>query len=183
MTVTAPRRTDIGNFDVWPLMFDALDCLCDALATTLGGSPCSCSIVGGMGPLPVDSCVCEGNHCGTAWVRLDAVFPSSTFNIPDASPLGSCSSPLSYRFHLGVVRCQPGPDDLGNPPTPDQLTHAANVTIEDMQASYRAALCCLTTSEHAPSAKNRLLGQWVPGAAPEGGCSGGYWPVTVWGVP
>lgn len=173
----APFITKIGGFDIWPLLFDALDCLCDRVAGTLGGSPCVCTVCGGLDAMPTDACACDSPDCGMAWVRLDGVYPSSNFPDADLSTV-SCSSPLAYRFHVGVVRCQPTPDDHGNLPTPDQITRAAQITAEDMQAGYLAVQCCL----RVVGGKNRMLGSWTPIGAPESGCVGGYWPVTVWGV-
>jgi hypothetical protein len=156
-----------------------LGCLCAEVAKTPAGEPCFCGMVTGNAPMPVDSCLCDrgGTRCGTAWVRLDTAYPSATFPTPDGAPRGSCTSPLAYRFLVGVVRCQPGlhPAD-GSPPTAAELLVAAEQEMADMRAAYQAIVCC-----QPPTGRGQmLLGSWLPVGAPDGLCAGGYWPVTVW---
>lgn len=156
-----------------------LGCLCDEVGSTPAGEPCFCGMVTGSAPMPADACLCDagGAHCGTAWVRLDSGFPSSTFPNPDTSPRGSCVSPLAYRFHVGAARCQPGLSPTGQPPTAGDMLVAAEQNIADMEAAYRAIQCCTGIP-----GKEVLIGPWLPVGAPDGQCAGGYWPVTVWSL-
>jgi hypothetical protein len=156
-----------------------LTCLCAELEGTDAGVPCFCGLTVGTALMPVDSCLCAstGEDCGTAWVRLDSAYPSAAFPTADPSPRGSCTSPLAYRFHVGVVRCVPGLDHGGRPPNADAMALAAQRGYDDAGAAYRAALCC--GERHRGET---LLGPWLPVGAPDGNCAGGYWPLTVWGV-
>lgn len=161
-------------FDIWAVMFDALQCLCDAIEDR---PVCACSVVGGIGPMPTDSCVCSGDDCGIAWVRLDSAYPCTAFPTPDAT-VTSCTAPLAYTVHVGIARCQPQPDDAGNLPDVESLTAAARDTVADMNAARVAVTCCLSSL----NSRNVFVSPWVACAAEDGGCSGGYWPVTIWGV-
>lgn len=175
MTTAPPEAPPTKAFGFATIL---LGCLCEQVAATPAGEPCFCGMVGGTAVLPLDACLCDrgGTRCGTAWVRLDSVFPSSTFPNPDTTVRGSCTSPLAYRFHVGVARCQPGLNPVdGSPPTAAQMTVAAEQAMADMLAGYLAIQCCL------PRHRGEVLvGPWLPVGAPDGLCSGGVWPVTIW---
>lgn len=156
-----------------------LGCLCAELDLTPAGAPCFCGMTVGNSLMPTDSCLCNkgGTKCGTAWVRLDSVFPSASFPNPDTTPRGSCTSPLAYRFHVGVVRCTPGLTATGQPPSAATMLGVAERGMDDMLAAYKAIQCCAETGRG-----EMLVGAWTPIGAPDGDCAGGFWPVTYWGV-
>lgn len=70
---------------------------------------------------------------------------------------------------VGVIRCCASLDDMGNPPTPHQISQDARLMLDDMVALMRA----LAASECV-----EVLDGWEP-LGPDGGCAGGEWTITV----
>lgn len=148
-----------------------LECLCAEVNQSIGGPVCWCGMVPGA-QVAMDHCgpCTSGGQCGQAWFRLNRAYGSNRFPQPvfDAT---SCQAPLAYEWQAGVWRCVPvwdGGEDA--PPTvPQQLT-ASLIQISDMQAVYRAILCCVTDEA--------ALGQYTP-VGPNGGCGGGFWTFAT----
>lgn len=154
-------------------MLEVLGCLCEQLEAA-EAKPCYCGLTMGVQTMPVDACMCngQGDHCGTAWVRLDGAFASTNFPQPDTAA-SSCTAPLAYRLHVGVVRCVPGPNAQGKPPTAGQWALATQRMLDDQAAAYRALSCCSVFGKGSS-----VVGAWFPLGAPDASCAGGYWSFT-----
>lgn len=116
---------------------------------------------------------------GLAWVRPDGFFPSSaSFPSRDTSAQKQGTRAWAVNLEMGYVRCAPTPDGTAIPS--NEEWDAVTQAVMDAAAAMRRAICCWgdTTS---PSRIQRILpGQWQP-IAVEGGCVGGYLPVTIMG--
>lgn len=155
---------------VYPGLETLAACLCEELATSLGGVPCFCGVVPGR-IVPMDFCDCATTGCGMAWVRLDAMFPSRAF--PTQTTDARCNDPLASRIELGVTRCLPGMDAQGNPPGVVEQSNAVAVQMADAMAMRRAIACC-----YGPNSKDYVLGTYQP-VGPQGSCGGGTWTFTL----
>jgi hypothetical protein len=118
------------------------------------------------------------NECceGLGWVRIDSFYPSSTaFPAQDeAPPAKGGTSAWAITFELGVFRCAPTPgeNDITSGAQWDDLVQQQM----DDAAAMRRAICCL---EVALRGRQRVLpGIWTP-LDIQGGCAGGFMPVTV----
>lgn len=146
-------------------MAGLVECLC----AEVGATVCFCGPFPG-GDTPMDFCSeCDGGMCGQAWVRLVAAYPSSVFPEPDLS--GTCSMPLAYEWEVGIARCAPTMDDLGNPPTRDQLLEATARQYEDLAAMRKAIQCCF-----ADGLTDYILGVYTPQQV-LGACLSSTWQV------
>jgi hypothetical protein len=112
--------------------------------------------------------------CGTLYVRLDSMVPSSPFPNPDRT-VTSVSAPLAATWHIGVLRCIPGMDAQGNPPDALDQTTAAAQLAGDADKLLHAIRCCLT--DHFKRGA-QVIGAWTP-TGPSGDCAGGYWVLTT----
>lgn len=110
------------------------------------------------------------NACGMAWVRLVTAYPSTVIGEASGQP-GNCSHMLGMDVEVGILRCIEGPDEQGNPPSPDQMLAASMWQWEDMTTIRRAILCC-------QGSKDFLLGAYVP-IGPQGNLVGGSWTVSM----
>lgn len=173
--MTAPPIEVVDDVTVLPIAQAFVDCLCVEIDASPGGMPCFCGLLPGAN-VALD-CDCDaGGRCGTAWVRIDQVFPSARFPVPllDAN---NCAVGLAVRLQVGVVRCTPVGEPDGLPPSVEAQAEAVRVQLGDLSAARRAIQCCV--QDH-PAVKHRkvMLGQWTP-VGPAGGCAGGIWSVTV----
>lgn len=123
------------------------------------------------------------NECcaGLAWVRVDAVVPSSGQNWPAADlvplPRGCATQRYAVRLEMGIVRCAPVASTTI--PTDDQWNISAVDTLDDM-AAMQKAICCMRDLLEP----NQLIleGSWEP-LAVQGMCVGGILPVTISAAP
>lgn len=144
------------------------ECVCETLTTSGGGPLCWCGLYPGA-QVSWDYCGnCSGATCGMGYVRLDAVYPSSSLPQPDITP--TCAAPLAARIAVGALRCVPVADDSGNLPEPMDLWESGLQIIADMGALHEAIVCC--------KPGYYVLGEYTP-LGPRGGCAGGEWMVTV----
>lgn len=166
MTVTPPDplNTWIGN-----RLVELSACVCEALYERGAGQPCWCGVMPGSEASWVGCTDCGDDRCGTAWVRLDAVAPYTTFPEPEVGL--TCAASLAYTIEVGVVRCIPIPDDGSALDSAASLDVALAVAA-DMQALHYAIKCCFGSGVlHA-------VESWTP-VGPEGGCVGGFWTIQV----
>jgi hypothetical protein len=170
--------TPLAPDATWALLERLRDCLCEQLS---GGDPnvdyppCRCSIV--VGEVAPDECCCRALPggslcCGMAWVRCTGSYPSTVFPTPDGQAQHTIDS-FAAILELGVLRCAPGPDDHGQPPTVDELEEVARQVHVDAKSMRMAVRCCFTANS-----RNVLLGAWQP-VGPEGACVGGVLTITV----
>ncbi|HLL36190.1 MAG TPA: hypothetical protein VK545_20435 [Streptomyces sp.] len=166
-----------------------LACVCQALTDTAAeiddhpGCPdCRSCVVPGTPAW--DSCddPCGGGPGGgQLTVNLARLYPSGTFPQEDRTVLGArgCTPPVTTaaEFVITLLRCAPGPDDHGCPPTCEELETAARIVHIDAAAVYNGLMCCL------PHTAGRRGRRFVMGAqrtvGPEGGCVGVEQRVTV----
>jgi hypothetical protein len=155
---------------VFPRVAALATCLCEEITRSELPEPCRCDLVLGE-EIPDDLCGdCSGTRCGTAWVRLVTVFPSSSLPDPDVSTK-NCVAPLAFEAELGIMRCSVVGDSRGNPPSVQQRVDEASLALADMQAMYRAIMCCYRPGEF-------VLGTYTA-IGPAGGCVGGTWSVVA----
>lgn len=148
---------------VLPILTGLLASLRDKLEDSAGGLPEWLSLVPAR-TVPQDYC---GEGCAMGFVRLDSVYPSTTFPLADQGAL-KCVGPWAARIEVGVFRCLPI-----EAPTVEEATVATAVQLDDMER-IRAAVACATVL----AKRNWLMGPYTP-AGPNGGCGGGSWTVTA----
>ena len=108
------------------------------------------------------------------YVRAVQVFPTTTFPVPEGTPLGSCVSTLAVAVEVGIMRCAPNPYELHGEivyPSAEELTESARVQMADMAALRLAILNC-------PAAQDKVLAVYSP-RGPQGGVVGGIWNATL----
>ena len=115
-----------------------------------------------------DEC-CEG----VGWVRVAAIYPSSTFPVADAEWSPCAPAQWAAILEMGIARCAPTPSAEGIP-SPDQWNAVAAAVLADA-AAMRRAICCFEASERD---RMNLPGLWTP-LPVEGGCVGGTQQLTV----
>ena len=158
--------TSTADTIVWSKLNELLDCV----EGELTAATCISVVVPGA-QVVVDYCnPCDGDRCGMAWVRLQSVFPSTSFPIQDASAT-SCIPVMAYTVEIGVVRCCPVGDEEGNPPTKAEWEAATQQQLDDMTSIQRAVQCCFGN-------RKVVFGAYQP-IGPEGGCVGGLWAVAA----
>lgn len=150
-------------------MTDLATCLCAQIEAD--GLPpfCFCGVVPGEAAILDYAGDCDP-LCGMAWVRLAGAYPSMIVGAPDVS-LGNCGAALGGDIEIGTMRCVPGSDDSGNPPSDAELLLATSLQIADAEAIRKAIICC-------PGHKDFTIGQYTP-VGPAGGMVGGAWLLSV----
>lgn len=155
---------------ITPILDSLRACLCAGLADA-GSDTCFCGLYPGASA-SADWCTCGGGGaCGMAWVRLDRIFPSSSFPIPDVSTATGCTVMLAAVIEVGIYRCQPvpGPNGIVDPV---DLVNAALTQAADAMVMAKALRCCGEIAK-----RKSLLGTYQPVSG--GDCGGATWPVTV----
>lgn len=111
---------------------------------------------------------------GIAWVRVDAVFPSSTnFPNPDLQPMQRCGiKQWAVRLEIGIARCAPT-TGARTMPSGDTWNEASDLIYDDF-AVLNKAICCFTDKYKWAW----VAGQWSP-LPVEGRCMGGSMMLTV----
>jgi hypothetical protein len=148
--------------------------LLDGITAHLTPTPGRVCVV--PGAIAWDSCDCDGMAAAT----IARQFLTSSFPAEASALIGSpCdAADLAADIIVQIVRCAPGPDDDGNPPTCAQLDTAAVQVAGDLWTSRLAAYCTLRELRRARQLEAfRLTGQTVLG--PEGGCVASQLGVTV----
>lgn len=166
-----------------------LACVCEALdraAEEVNGYPgCPCRACVVPGAPAWDSCEdpCDGSGepGGQLTVHVARIYPSAEFPEPDRRVLGlrGCTPPPTTAVELVVtlLRCAPGPDEHGCPPSCEELAEAARTVHVDAATIYNAIMCCL------PGTGGRRGRRFVAGeqriVGPQGGCVGVEQRVVV----
>ena len=148
-----------------------LDCARAGLEATSNQAPARVYV--SMGEPAHDDC-CDGQL--VAWWSRQ--YPSGTF--PDEQFRSAlCGwTQTAVEVNVEVVRCSPGPDVNGNPPSVQALEEVSRVTYIDARAVWTSVLCCLVHHVRPPSRWSAVVGQQVP-IGPEGGCVGSRMTVVV----
>lgn len=166
--MTAPAVTAINQ-----MALALLDCLNSTVAETQGG-PVDCLLLAGD---EVEHFGGTGDDCGQGWVKLNALYRSTNFPLPDQDrSFGSCfDQEYAAVFELGVIRCWPTFQPGGKPGDPLAKQLAALKAQDDAIATVQAVCCWVRGQDDPPP---YLVGQWAP-AGPEGGVVGGTLEVTI----
>jgi hypothetical protein len=147
----------------------------EALADTAAGAPeRGCLIV--PGAIAADGC-----DCGQLALSVARKYPSYSFPteaIVDEADAGCPPPILAAVVTVSLLRCIPGIDDDGTPPSCAELQAAAIVQDID-DATIRRALACYL---HGLADQGRIIG-YVIGATvangPQGNCGGSDTTVTI----
>lgn len=168
-----PNTTQPSDVSIWPILSELSACLC-AMMAEAGTSGCFCGIVASpTQEIPIEMEGCE--NCGAGYVRLNQAFPS-TVQFPQPDQQATCRSVLAFDVTVGIMRCVPTGDSLGNPPSAEDMADHANQVFADMALIRRAIACCLTDDKFEDI--EYVLGTYVP-LPSEGGVGGGEWQLTI----
>jgi hypothetical protein len=154
-------------------VFDSMvllaDCLCTQIMVCGGPDVCFCGVVPGESVVADYGGDCA-KKCGMAWVRLNALYPSTSMGEPNNDPK-NCRAGLGYEVELGILRCTPvGTGDI--PPTQDQLLNVTELQVHDAMTMRRAVACCDGSDDWSMGTYGTV--------GPTGGILGGSWLVTMW---
>jgi hypothetical protein len=149
-------------------------------ATGVTGVPSRACVVPGQ--VAWDDCDCEGGLLAVAVART---FYSETFPVEAsgfdarAGTRSPCELPyLVAELVVQVVRCAPGPDGRGNPPSCEALAASARQAISDAAEARTAVVCGLGAMQDANDIADYLV-QAQTFQGPEGGCVGSELKVLV----
>lgn len=151
------------------LLANALDAILEDARQRLAaaGRPPGRVLVAPGGAPAWDDC-CDGQ----LYVRVVRAFPTGQPFPADYT--GKCPPMMGYALALGLLRCTPVQDDLGNAPAPKDLTDNAHDLIDDMHLLMQTIRCM----ENPRGVQAMRLGAWTP-QGPMGGCAGGEWDFTL----
>ena len=117
----------------------------------------------------------DGCDCGQLAQTIQRIYPTQIFpaDASDVPVRGGCGpgGALVFEVLLSVLRCVPGLDGQGRPPTCAKLLTSALEIQGDAYAMRKAVSCCL-----ADFARDRQIIKYSVGGTnfvgPEGGCGG-----------
>jgi hypothetical protein len=147
-------------------------CVVDELQTTpeSGGVPPNmrtCLLV--PGAIAWDGC-----DCGQLALTIQGIYPTSTFptDASETQRITSCGPfALVVETLVSILRCVPGLDQAGKPPSCAKLREAALIQQADAWAVRRGVECCLRTYKTARTIQKYTVGR-TNFVGPEGGCGG-----------
>ena len=128
------------------------------------------------GEIAWDTCDCDGMLA----VSIGRLYVASAFPTEQAGGTGSpCDGgDLTGELTIQVVRCAPGPDGDGNPPTCQQLESMAEQHARDAWLARQGAWCTLKELR-----RGRLIEAFrltsAPPRGPQGGCLAAELGATV----
>ncbi|MFJ1607059.1 hypothetical protein ACIOHS_27355 [Streptomyces sp. NPDC088253] len=166
-----------------------LACVCAELTLTAAkvdgqpGCPCRSCVVAGT-PAWDDcagDCRGTGETPGQLTVNFVGMVASSKFPTDTRDVLGSRNClPVwpAAEFLITLLRCAPGPDNQGCPPSCEELTAAARVLAVDATSVWNALQCCFPSTSGARRGHTFVIGPQRT-VGPEGDCVGIEQRVTV----
>lgn len=172
-----------------------LACVCTALSRLptevpgLAGCPCRSCVVPGA-QVAWDGCdgACPpvpGEFPGQLSVNVVRLYSSDFHQFPrevqTVRDVKNCPMPQTTAVELAVtvLRCVPGMDKNGCPPTCEQMSAAAMQSHADMLAVQQAILCCYAgTDTSRRNGRRYVLGQSRT-VGPQGDCAGFEQRVVV----
>lgn len=180
----------VTQLSVYELAEEILSCVCTALDVAAGkvedqpGCPCRACLVPGVVAWDdcSDPCGDQSGEGGQLTVSFSKFWSTNRFPEDDLQLTGpgpGCAAPLTAaaEFVVTLLRCVPGPDEGGCPPTCEEQATAARVMMIDAATVYNALECCL------PNDGTRRGRKWVMGGSvmvgPQGGCAGIEQRVSV----
>jgi hypothetical protein len=110
------------------------------------------------------------------WSSTHETFPAEDRTVRDAR---GCRFPVTaVELVVTLLRCAPGPDDNGEPPTCEELSESARQLHADGFTVMQATLCCIPQTSEARNGRRFVMGQQRM-LGPEGYCGGVEQRVTV----
>jgi hypothetical protein len=111
--------------------------------------------------------------CGQLTINNPTQFSSVSFPTPSIGANETqCGAPYTVStFEVTALRCAPGPDRNGHPPTCTALQNAAQLLYQDKFYMRTAVQCCLAELRNTDLVEDYALGQTVE-TGPRGGCVG-----------
>ncbi|MDX2813445.1 hypothetical protein PV410_12910 [Streptomyces sp. PA03-5A] len=176
---------------VHDLAESVLACVCAALEATAAeidgqpGCPCRACVVPGAAAWDScdDPCGQEQGAGGQLTVNVARIYPSTTFPTEDRDVRGirGCTPPpiTAVDLVITLLRCAPGPDEGGCPPTCEDLAATARILHVDQVSVYNALLCCLPGTDPTRRRGRKYVLGPSRTVGPEGGCVGIEQRVTV----
>lgn len=145
----------------------------DAVYAVLDPPPCRYGVVPG-------SIAWDGCECGALYVSVLNTFLSDVFPMMLEEPVGvGCDASQEVAvITVQVLRCAPGPDTAGNPPTPAQLDTCAQQIAADSFNAVAAVEKVLCGMKNKDDILEYLLRETAP-VGPDGGCVGTEINVSV----
>lgn len=137
------------------------------------------------GGVPINMRVCllvPGNiawdacDCGQFAQTIQSDYPTLTFPTDASDQVlgagGGCNDrPIVYQVLASIVRCVPGLDASGKPPSCAKLQPAAAIMVADAFVLRNAITCCLSDMQDAGTIDKFVVGR-ANYVGPEGNCAG-----------
>lgn len=164
--------------DVFPLLEELLDCVCREIVASDLPPVCRCELMPGT-QVVLDFQGSCGEACGQAWVRLVAIGAGAAFPDIGTPELARCGTTLAAAIEVGISRCEPSGETLGQrytPPTAKDQHDAVRLYMADMAAMRRAVVCCF--AEKYEDVVDVAMGVYSP-LDSAGGAGGGAWQVFL----
>lgn len=151
---------------------EILACVQEAMAATTSPPPARAYVTTGQ-PAWDDCCA------GQLVVWWSRVYASSA-GFPDSAlaAMGPCAGVVTgIEWNVEVMRCAPGNNANGKPPTLAQFAESARITHVDARAVWRGVRCCLQGMWDDRNWMSQINGQ-AP-SEPDGGCVGSKMTFTI----
>jgi hypothetical protein len=101
----------------------------------------------------------DGCDCGQLAMGVTTHFNSKDLVNDSGNSYSNCTAPARVaRYSLSIIRCIPGPDDLGNPPSPGALTNAFQIQESDAFIAWHTVQCQLTLLENVQQPGGAIIG-------------------------
>ncbi|MFF5968280.1 hypothetical protein ACFY64_32060 [Streptomyces collinus] len=165
-----------------------LACVCAELTLTATrideqpGCPCRSCIVPGTPAWDRCGDDCSGSTPpGQLTVNYVSMISTSNFPQETRDVLGSRNClPIrpAAEFLITLLRCAPGPDQDGCPPTCEELEQSARILAVDAASIWNALQCCFPGTSTARRGQTFVMGQQRV-VGPDGECVGIEQRVTV----
>lgn len=167
-----------------------LGCVCVALDQVAAADPlqpgcpdCRACVVPGKPAWDDCSNPCSGDGAGgQLTVSVGRTYMSTVFPADDRTVIGvkKCTPPadLAVEIIVTLLRCAPGDDVAGCPPSCEDLAAAARIAHIDLVTIINALLCCLPGTSTGRADRRFVLGAGQL-LGPEGGCVGVEQRLTV----
>lgn len=120
---------------------------------------------------------CGSGQCGQLALSTARMYLANQFPAQEAARLGisvqgGCGAPyLCADYSLQLIRCVPGPDENGTPPSAEALDAAAKMLSDDAEIVVPNVACSLQGMVNAYVIMDYAIVQ-APIVGPQGGCAG-----------
>lgn len=115
---------------------------------------------------------CGPGQCGQLVISISRFFLADSFPMEMAGRMDGCGAPyFCADYVLQLIRCTPGPDQSGNPPSTDALAASAQEIDLDGELVLPTVACSLQTLMDVDTIANYAIAS-APIVGPSGGCAG-----------